>query len=155
MPPKKAASSTTNPDATESSKFTWEGPNETKLLLLILGRHVQTSEFETIASAIPGATGGAIRNRMSVLRLKQKKLYEELGWELPSGTATAAKKGGKGASKRAAGEDGGEVETPTKKARGGGKKKKGETEPLEKDGGAGDGEEMGDGVKVESEPEEV
>lgn len=91
-----------------------------------------------------------------MLRLKQKKLYEELGWELPSGAATPVKKGPKGgASKRAAGEDEAEMETPTKKARGGDRKKKAETEVLDKDGGAGSGEEMGDGVKVESEPEEV
>ncbi len=36
---------------------------------------------------LPGATTGSIRNRISALRVKQRDLYESLGWDLPSGGA--------------------------------------------------------------------
>ena len=70
MPPKKAANGA-NGEASEggvslttthipfskltaTQKFAWEGANENKLLLIILGRHIQTSEFEEVAKAFPG-----------------------------------------------------------------------------------------------------
>ncbi|KAF3049653.1 hypothetical protein E8E11_008366 [Didymella keratinophila] len=154
MPPKKASE-------TSDGKFTWEGANETKLLMIMLSRHIGTSEYDEVANAFPGmlpliesrcATGGAIRNRIGVLRAKQKKVYEELGWELPGGSgATPAKKGKATPSKRAAGdEEGGEAETPTKKPRAPRKKK---SATLEKS--AEDDEEMGDGAKKEEEIDEV
>ncbi|KAF2631308.1 hypothetical protein BU25DRAFT_386395, partial [Macroventuria anomochaeta] len=137
-------------------KFTWEGANENKLFLIILGRHIQTSEFEEVAKAFP-ATGGAIRNRIGLLRSKQKKVYEELGWELPNGNGTSAKKGKVTPSKRAADEDGegGEPETPTKKPRA--PRKKTETRfqtPEKKDSGTEDDEERLDGVKEEAEDDQ-
>ncbi|KAF9694891.1 hypothetical protein EKO04_007157 [Ascochyta lentis] len=165
MPPKKATTSESS-----DGKFTWEGANENKLLLIILGRHIQTSEFEEVARAFPGATPGAIRNRLSVLRSKQRKVYEELGWEVSvstagGGMAKAKAKGmgkakGKGRgmgmgtpSKRSAAafdeEDGG-VEMPTKRQRGeeGGKgEEEGEVEEGDVEEAGGDG----DGVKVEVE----
>ncbi|KAJ4363346.1 hypothetical protein N0V95_001119 [Ascochyta clinopodiicola] len=145
MPPKK----TTNGEGGDG-KFTWEGANENKLLLIILGRHIQTSEFDEVAQAFPGATGGAIRNRIGVLRAKQKKVYEELGWELPSGVTASAKKGRSTPSKRASDEDG-EVETPSKKPRVVRKKKEVKSQTPEE--GAEDDEEKVDGVKAE--PDEV
>lgn len=70
MPPKKATNGT-NGEASEggvsyvvynvvsarltpTQKFTWEGPNDTKLLLLTQGRYVKTDEYEQLASAFPG-----------------------------------------------------------------------------------------------------
>ncbi|KZM21833.1 uncharacterized protein EKO05_0003144 [Ascochyta rabiei] len=146
MPPNKTASGEGG-----EGKFIWEGANENKLLLIILGRHIQTSEFEEVAQAFPGATGGAIRNRIGVLRAKQKKVYEELGWELPGGTTASAKKGKSTPSKRASDEDG-EIETPSKKPRMVRKKKEVKSQtPEESD--AKDEEEKVDYVK--SEPDEV
>lgn len=83
-------------------------------------------------------------------------MYEELGWELPNGTATPAKKGKATPSKRAAGdEEGDEPETPTKKPRAPRKKKETKSAtPEKKDSGAEDDREMGDGVKKQ-ESEEV
>ncbi|KAJ4379134.1 hypothetical protein N0V86_005177 [Didymella sp. IMI 355093] len=149
MPPKKTAA---NGEAGDG-KFIWEGANETKLLMIMLGRHIGTSEFDDVAKAFPGATGGAIRNRIGVLRGKQKKVYEELGWELPSGGATPAKKAKVTPSKRAAGdEEGGEPETPTKKPRAPRKKKETKSAtPEEKGSAADDDEKMSDGVKKEVE----
>lgn len=82
-------------------------------------------------------------------------MYEELGWKLPNGTATPAKKGKATPSKRAAvDEEGGEPETPTKKPRAPRKKEIKSATPEKKDSGAEDDDEMGDGVK-EEESEEV
>lgn len=78
-------------------------------------------------------------------------MYEELGWELPNG-ATPAKKGKATPSKRVAHEAGAEAETPTKKPRTPRKKK---SATPEKDNGAEDDEEMGEGVKKEEEIDEV
>jgi hypothetical protein len=77
----------------------------------------------------PGTSLGSIRNRISSLRVKQRNLYESLGWELPDGGATSRK--------RAAGDDG--EGTPVKKARA----KKGET-PSKR---GGDGDDEGTPVK--------
>jgi hypothetical protein len=35
----------------------------------------------------PGTTTGSIRNRISALRVKQRNLYESLGWDVPEGGA--------------------------------------------------------------------
>jgi hypothetical protein len=40
--------STNNP----FQKFTWEGPNDTKLLLLTHGRYVKTDEYDSLATAM-------------------------------------------------------------------------------------------------------
>ncbi|KAF2999442.1 hypothetical protein E8E13_007785 [Curvularia kusanoi] len=166
MAPKKAASS--NP--TEGGKFTWEGANENKLLLIIFGRHVTTAEHEEVAQAFPGATAGAIRNRIGILRGKQKKLYEDLGWEdkLPSaGSAPAsAKKAKTTQAKRALDADVNDEEmeletSPSKKARATPRKKKdGKTktkiEDIEAEDGSDEGGvELGGRAKKEEEIEEV
>lgn len=103
-----------------------------------------------------GATKGSIRNRISALRVKQRNLYEERGWELPDGAAGhSAKKAKATPSKRASDEDG-EPETPSKKPRADRKKKTAISQtPERKDSGAEgeDDDEKLAGVKVE--PEEV
>lgn len=91
------------------------------------------------------------------MRLKQKKLYEELGWELPGAGAAAAngaaarKKGKSAGMKRGADADGGEDEGVSRKKGRVSRKKVGSLTP-EVDGRA-DGEER-DGVKAEPEEEE-
>jgi hypothetical protein len=97
---------------------------------------------------------GSIRNRISTLRVKQRNMYEEKGWELPEGGAGhSTKKAKVTPSKRAAGdEEGGEPETPTKKPRAARKKKETKSAtPEEKGSAADDDEEMGNGVKEEVE----
>jgi hypothetical protein len=60
-----------------------------------------------------GTTDGGIRNRISALRVKQRTLYEQLGWQLPEGVANhSAKKSKK--EKRGAGDEA-EMQTPSKK----------------------------------------
>ncbi|OSS45499.1 hypothetical protein B5807_10359 [Epicoccum nigrum] len=126
-----------------------------------MGRHISTAEFEDVATAFPGVTGGAIRNRIGILRAKQKKIYEDLGWDLP-GAAKApasAKKAKVTPAKRTSDDsgegEGGEPETSSKKKR----------RPRKKVGGAADEEERkerkevmgggsGGGVKKEVEEEE-
>ncbi|KAF5844503.1 hypothetical protein GGP41_007488 [Bipolaris sorokiniana] len=62
-----------------------------------------------------------IRNRISVLRIKRRDLYEQLGWTLPEGGAghSSQKKTPKSAKKRNADEsaDDAALETPSKKPR--------------------------------------
>lgn len=55
-------------------------------------------------------TVGSIRNRISALRIKQRNLYEEMGWQVPEGGAGYSAK-----KKRSA--EGGEEGTPSKKPR--------------------------------------
>jgi hypothetical protein len=150
-------------------KFTWEGPNDTKLLLLTQGRYVKTDEYEALSSAFPGTTTGSICNRISALSVKQRNAYEELGWELPEGGA------GHSAKKKRGAEDAGQKEgTPSKKARvkkgaakaknseneeegeetekpekGGGRAKKAKEEEEEEVEGEGMGMGVGAGVKEE------
>ncbi|KAJ4367161.1 hypothetical protein N0V83_007691 [Neocucurbitaria cava] len=112
MPPKKAAAATNGDAAGEVSG----------LLLLTQGRYVKPDEYEQLASAFGSSVStGAIRNRISGLRVKQRDLYEKLGWELPEGGAGHSAKKPKG-GKRGVSEDGGgaggaEPETPSKKPR--------------------------------------
>lgn len=88
---------------------------------------------------------GSIRNRISTLRVKQRNMYEERGWELPEGGAGHSTKKTKATpSKRAAENgEGGEPETPTKKPRTSRKTKQSKSATPEGD------EEMTDGVKKE------
>jgi len=57
-----------------------------------------------------GTTVGSIRNRISTLRVKQRNLYEEMGWDVPEGGAGHSAKKKRGAE--------GDEGTPSKKARG-------------------------------------
>jgi hypothetical protein len=43
-----------------SQKFTWEGPNDTKLLLLTQGRYVKTDEYENLATAMGTSPNNAL-----------------------------------------------------------------------------------------------
>ncbi|KAF1915408.1 hypothetical protein BDU57DRAFT_429868, partial [Ampelomyces quisqualis] len=129
--------------------FTWEGPNDTKLLLLTQGRYVKPEEYETLSSAFPGTTTGSIRNRISALRVKQRNLYEGLGWDVPEGGAghSAKKSGKRGGSEEERG-----METPSKKkprvAKTKGKKE--EEEEVKSEAGRLDGG-LGWGVGVKEE----
>ncbi|KAF1838982.1 hypothetical protein BDW02DRAFT_644110 [Decorospora gaudefroyi] len=118
MPPKKAA---TNGDASDASgPFKWEGPNDTKLLLLTQGRYVKPDEYPKLSTAFPGTSTGSIRNRISALRVKQRDMYADAGWELPEGGAghSAKKAAAPARKKRNADADGSdEVQTPSKKPR--------------------------------------
>ncbi|KAH4812793.1 hypothetical protein HBH61_079900 [Parastagonospora nodorum] len=139
MPPKKLASSRPNDTSDAPTKFTWEGANDNKvphlpvppplfsvltsqqLLLLTQGRYVKTDEYEQLASAFTGTTVGSIRNRISALRVKQRNLYEEMGWDVPEGGAGHSAKKKRGA-------EGGDEGTPSKKPRG----EQGEGTPAKK-----------------------
>ncbi|KAF1850870.1 uncharacterized protein K460DRAFT_350870 [Cucurbitaria berberidis CBS 394.84] len=150
MAPKKAAA--TNGEAGEAGgKFTWEGPNDNKLLLLTQGRYVKPDEYDQLSKAFSGTTIGSIRNRISALRVKQRDLYETLGWDVPEGGAGHSAKKTKG-GKRSIDDDSGEPQTPTKKSRATKAKK------TPKKGGS-DGESGGEkGLVVkeeEVEPDEV
>ncbi|USP75698.1 hypothetical protein yc1106_02972 [Curvularia clavata] len=115
MAPKKAAA--TKDEASEGAQpFKWEGANDLKLLLLIQGRHALPDEYEQLATAFPGVSTGGIRNRISNLRIKQRELYESLGWALPeSVAANGGKRAPKAAKKRGADESDAADETPKKK----------------------------------------
>ncbi|KAF2128346.1 hypothetical protein P153DRAFT_404397 [Dothidotthia symphoricarpi CBS 119687] len=149
MPPKKAAA---NGDTSEAGgKFTWEGPNDSKLLLLIQGRYVKPEEYETLSTAFPGTTAGSIRNRISALRVKQRTLYDDLKWELPEGGA------GHSAKKKKRELSGAEEGTPTKKARvkkGKGSDGEGGT-PAKKSGGVKRGKKVQEEVKMSDGDEEM
>ncbi|KAI4915389.1 uncharacterized protein J4E92_009343 [Alternaria infectoria] len=164
MPPKKAA---TNGDVGEAGgPFKWEGPNDTKLLLLTQGRYVKPDEYPQLSSAFPGTSIGSIRNRISALRVKQRDLYLDLAWDLPEGgaghsakkTATTPRKT-PGSKKRGAeagdGADGeeDEVATPSKKPRA--KKAKTQAKKKEEESVEEDGSEGGDGGKNIGVKEEV
>ncbi|EMD88324.1 hypothetical protein COCHEDRAFT_1109512, partial [Bipolaris maydis C5] len=77
-------------------------------------------EYEQLSTAFPV---GSIRNHISVLRIKQRDLYEQLGWTLPEGGAghSSQKKTPKSAKKRNGDEDADDgdavLETPSKKPR--------------------------------------
>ncbi|KAI4684238.1 hypothetical protein J4E81_009118 [Alternaria sp. BMP 2799] len=169
MPPKKAA---TNGDAGEAGgPFKWEGPNDTKLLLLTQGRYVKPDEYPQLSSAFPGTSIGSIRNRISALRVKQRDLYLDLSWDLPEGGAGHSAKKTATPRKTASGKKRGvdavegdgldedEVATPSKKPRAKKAKtqaKKKEEESVEEDGseeGGGDGKNVG--VKEEELDEEL
>ncbi|KAF2651406.1 hypothetical protein K491DRAFT_719830 [Lophiostoma macrostomum CBS 122681] len=127
MPPKKP---TTNGDGGEGSgKFTWEGPNDTKLLLLTQGRYVKPDEYDQLSKAFSGTT---------------------LNWELPEGGAGhSAKKTNK---KRGVDEMNGanEPKTPTKSPR---KRKTKSEEVVKKDSEEEGEQEMEVAVKDELEDE--
>lgn len=97
-----------------------------------------------------GTTVGSIRNRISALRVKQRNLYEENGWELPEGGAGhSAKKSKETPSKRGP-DDGEEQETPTKKPRTPRAKKGKKVDEPKSDEGEPEGEvEVDVGVKEE------
>ncbi|EAT83235.1 hypothetical protein SNOG_09043 [Parastagonospora nodorum SN15] len=105
MPPKKLSSSRPNDTSDAPTKFTWEGANDNKLLLLTQGRYVKTDEYEATRVRIH-----RIRNRISALRVKQRNLYEEMGWDVPEGGAGHSAKKKRGA-------EGGDEGTPSKKPR--------------------------------------
>ncbi|KAH9872600.1 hypothetical protein J1614_004993 [Plenodomus biglobosus] len=115
-------------------KFTWEGANDMKLLLLTQGRYVKPDEYEMLAGAFGDDTStGSIRNRVSKLRVQQRTLYEELGWELPDG----------GGAAHSARKNGGAAAATPKKM---GSRKRGAGGAGAGAGGEGEGEGEGEGT---------
>jgi hypothetical protein len=95
---------------------------------------------------VAGTSNGSIRNRMFALHVKQRNLYEDLGWDVPEGGATRKKETPKTPKKRAAGEDGDEG-TPSKKSRA--KKVRKEVTPEVEQERTPESEDVGTGVKEE------
>ncbi|KAL1793747.1 hypothetical protein ACET3X_008729 [Alternaria dauci] len=174
MPPKKSVANGDVSDA--GGPFKWEGPNDLKLLLLTQGRYVKPDEYPQLSSAFPGTSVGSIRNRISMLRVKQRDLYLELAWELPEGGAghsamkatkngSATPKNGTPRGKKRVADgafddvSGEEVKTPSKKARGrkakGVEKEKESGEEGEDGGVEEDDVSMGKRVKEEEVEEMV
>ncbi|KAH7386779.1 hypothetical protein DE146DRAFT_182442 [Phaeosphaeria sp. MPI-PUGE-AT-0046c] len=143
MPPKKSTPKTAA-SATEdgNGKFLWTVENERKLLILTQGRYLTGEDYERLTTVFPGTTKKAITVRVSKLRVEQRDLYKELGWELPEG----------GAKRKASGAG---EESPAKKARSPTKKgkKSDEEKVVEEEDRAG--EEVGVDVKQEVIEEDV
>ncbi|KAL1608735.1 hypothetical protein SLS59_001925 [Nothophoma quercina] len=150
MPPKKKTPEVG--DATTSSgetKFSWTPENDRTLLLLSLGRNVGTADYEKFVTAVPaGANFQGVRQRISKLRVEQKKKYEELGWELTTEATTKAKTPATPKKRKGGDEEGGQ-ETPVKKGRA---KKAAKSEDKVQDDEEGDVK--GEGFKEEEEEEE-
>lgn len=96
--------------------------------LLPPSHHSPPTIRNTTDPPTPGTTKKAITVRVSKLRVEQRELYNDLGWDLPEG----------GAKRKAGGADG-ETPTPTKKPRTPSKKggKKAVEEASEEDDGEG------------------
>jgi hypothetical protein len=94
-----------------------------------------------------GTTVGSIRNRISALRVKQRNLYEEMGWEVPEGGAGQSVKKKRGAEGTE--EDGKKAKAPRARK---GKK----VEEVKSAEGEGESEgEIGGGVGVKEEQVEA
>ncbi|KAI4613295.1 uncharacterized protein J4E87_009942 [Alternaria ethzedia] len=83
MPPKKKTA------AAEGGAFRWTLENEKKLLILTQGRYLTAEDYERIVGVFPGTSIKGVQVRVSLLRVEQRKLYEEYGWTLPEGGAKA------------------------------------------------------------------
>ncbi|KAI4678921.1 uncharacterized protein J4E88_006209 [Alternaria novae-zelandiae] len=166
MPPKKKTA------AAEGGAFRWTLENEKKLLILTQGRYLTAEDYERIVGVFPGTSIKGVQVRVSLLRVEQRKLYEEYGWTLPEGGAkaktpvTTPRKtpGGKKRGVDAVEGDGldeDEVATPSKKphakkAKTKSKKEESAEDAVEEDGseeGGGDGKNVG--VKDEVLDEEL
>ncbi|KAH6622259.1 hypothetical protein C7974DRAFT_425960 [Boeremia exigua] len=147
MPPKKASNASNGADAS-AGKIIWEGANDTKLLLLTQGRYVKPEEYAELASVFAGVSTGGIRNRISALRVKQRNLYESLGWKVPDGGAGHSSK--KAASSTSTPS---KYATPSKHAAGGTPSKRATPFKLSKRAfDAGDDDSDADGVDVDETP---
>ncbi|KAJ4379133.1 hypothetical protein N0V86_005176 [Didymella sp. IMI 355093] len=91
-PKKKAAEGAEAAAAGGEAKFSWTPENDRTLLLLSLGRNIGTADYEKFVTALPaGANFQGVRQRISKLRMEQKKKYEDLGWELTTQATTKTK----------------------------------------------------------------
>ncbi|KAI4941381.1 hypothetical protein J4E86_010413 [Alternaria arbusti] len=171
MPPKKKTTVAEGGEA-KGGAFRWTLENEKKLLILTQGRYLTAEDYERIVGVFPGTSIKGVQVRVSLLRVEQRKLYEEYGWTLPEGGAKAktpvttprktplSKKRGAGVVEGDGDglEDGGEeAATPSKKPRGkkGAGKAKGKKEESVEDAVEEDGSEEGGGGKSVGVKEEV
>ncbi|KAI4918657.1 hypothetical protein J4E90_003044 [Alternaria incomplexa] len=143
MPPKKKTGED-GADTAGDGAFRWTPENELTLLLLTMGRAPTKDDYVKLVDALPpGTNWNAIRQRFGKLRKDQQKRFEELGWDMPDGSAAAKTPKTGTPKKRAAaadkGEDGGgeDGETPTKKPRARKGKKEVVKKEVEDDGGLG------------------
>ena len=116
----------------------------------IPSRHILCIYHPTRAiadSPTAGANFQGVRQRISKLRVEQKKKYEELGWELTTEATTKAKTPAT-PKKRKGGDGEGGQETPVKKSRA---KKAAKSEDKVQDDDEGDAK--GEGLKEEDEEE--
>ncbi|KAI4704909.1 hypothetical protein J4E89_009494 [Alternaria sp. Ai002NY15] len=175
MPPKKKTA------AAEGGAFRWTLENEKKLLILTQGRYLTAEDYERIVGVFPGTSIKGVQVRVSLLRVEQRKLYEEYGWTLPEGGAKAktpvttprktpnnktasGKKRGAGILEGDGGDGEGveeeDVATPSKKPRAKKAKTKSKKEEsvedaVEEDGSEGGGDAKSVGVKEEVLDEEL
>ncbi|KAG9195877.1 hypothetical protein G6011_00998 [Alternaria panax] len=160
MPPKKVAGDS----ADAGGKFSWTAENDRTLLVLTMGRALTTEDFHKLAKDAlpPGTNWNAVRQRVSKMRVEQRKRFEDLGWAMPESAAKTPTKTPKGTPKKRAAatdknDEGGDAETesPTKKPRARRPKKETVKKEIEDEGMAG-GDMKDEGVKekefVEAEP---
>ncbi|KAF2868507.1 hypothetical protein BDV95DRAFT_609984 [Massariosphaeria phaeospora] len=111
MPPKKAtAARGENGEPAGDDKFRWTAEHDRTLLILTMGRTLAGKDYHDLVQALPGTvppellpafsapstpsppsqlthTPGTnfngVRIRVSKLRIEQRKLMTELGWDLP------------------------------------------------------------------------
>ncbi|RYN79029.1 hypothetical protein AA0117_g3849 [Alternaria alternata] len=88
MPPKKKTVASEGSEA-EGGAFRWTLENEKKLLILTQGRYLTGEDYERIVTVFPGTNKKGVQVRVSLLRVEQRKLFEEYGWTLPEGAAKA------------------------------------------------------------------
>ncbi|KAI8940604.1 hypothetical protein NX059_001877 [Plenodomus lindquistii] len=95
MPPKRNTAATTGDGEGEGGAFRWTPELERKLLVLIQGRQLNGAEYERLLSVFPGTNLNGVKIRCSRLRVEQRRLYEEYGWDIESGLVFAKKRGAK------------------------------------------------------------
>ncbi|KAF1933397.1 uncharacterized protein M421DRAFT_195917 [Didymella exigua CBS 183.55] len=115
MPPKKKTADGAEAAASGGeTKFSWTPENDRIVLLLSFGRNIGPADYVKFVTALPaGANFQGVRQRISKLRMEQKKKYEDLGWELTT-EATAKAKAPATPKKRKGGDEEGGEETPSK-----------------------------------------
>ncbi|KAF2847305.1 hypothetical protein T440DRAFT_539868 [Plenodomus tracheiphilus IPT5] len=153
MPPKKATAATITTGEAESGAFRWTPENERRLLVLTQGRQLNGAEYERLLTVFPGTNLNGVRIRCSRLRVEQRKLYEEYGWDLDSavvaGGATAKKTATTTGKKRGAVRDEGGEESPKKRGRAKKEKLEAEEDAEQGESGEMEGDELKGGVKEE------
>ncbi|KAJ4402266.1 hypothetical protein N0V91_007299 [Didymella pomorum] len=91
MPVKKKTEADAETAASGETKFSWTPENDRILLLLALGRATGPADYEKFVSALSGANFQGVRQRISKLRMEQKRKYEDMGWELTTEATAKAK----------------------------------------------------------------
>ncbi|KAF2254060.1 hypothetical protein BU26DRAFT_234765 [Trematosphaeria pertusa] len=123
MPPKKsAAAAKAEHGDGEGDKFRWTPENDRRLLILALRGNVTGADYHEFVKAMPaGASFQGVRQRLGKLRREQQQIYEDMGWTLPDGKATASISISNGANNN---NDGDDAEKPAKSKGKAGRKRK-------------------------------